>query len=85
MCRKIYAQQHVSLFAVFKSEPRLPPSAAQAKQRIIQDESVLKSLSCILKKRAYILIMLSYGCSIGSFNAFATLLNQVVLINFPVC
>ncbi|XP_065215553.1 uncharacterized MFS-type transporter C09D4.1-like isoform X2 [Planococcus citri] len=67
----------------FKSAPKLPPSAAQAKQRQSEKENVFQALKSILRKRAFIFILLSYGWNVGSFNAIATLLNQIVLVNFP--
>lgn len=71
-------------FSVFKSQPTLPPSAAQARQLQIKSENIFKILASILRKPSFLLILLSYGWNVGAFNAVATLLNQIVLINYPV-
>lgn len=69
---------------VFESEPPLPPSTAQAKQKLIGRENVFKSLTSIFQKRGFIIIFISYGVNLGCFAAIVTLLDELILINFPV-
>jgi FLVCR family feline leukemia virus subgroup C receptor-related protein len=69
---------------VFKAEPPLPPSLAQAEQRANEDTDFVGSVKRLMTNRGYVLLMMSYGLNVGVFYAISTLLNQVVLLYFPV-
>jgi FLVCR family feline leukemia virus subgroup C receptor-related protein len=70
--------------SVFKAEPAMPPSPAQAEQRAKEDSNFLKSLKQLITNKGYVLLLMSYGFNVGVFYAISTMLNQVVLIYFPV-
>ncbi|KAL6968901.1 hypothetical protein U1Q18_048315 [Sarracenia purpurea var. burkii] len=74
----------ITLF--FKSAPKLPPSAAQAKQRQSEKENVPQAIKSIMKKRSFILILLSYGLTLGSIGAsyYATGFQMAIEVTFPV-
>lgn len=71
-------------FAVFQSAPPLPPSSAQAAQRAAEQASFFASVKRLATNPGYILLLISYGINVGVFYAISTLLNQVVLVYFPV-
>ncbi|PSN41027.1 Feline leukemia virus subgroup C receptor-related protein 2 [Blattella germanica] len=68
---------------VFKAEPPLPPSTAQAEQRANEETDFRGSIKRLLTNPRYLLLVLSYGINVGVFYAISTLLNQVVLLYFP--
>lgn len=78
--------------AVFRKEPPLPPSPAQATVRCqnpMSDKSVdrhtfLQTLKSLLTNKNYVLLLISYGINAGVFYAVSTLLNQIVLLHFAV-
>jgi FLVCR family feline leukemia virus subgroup C receptor-related protein len=72
---------HVS---VFKAEPPMPPSLAQAEQRANDDTNFVSSVKRLITNKDYILLLMSYGLNVGVFYAISTLLNQVLLVYFPV-
>ena len=69
---------------VFQDKPHLPPSPAQAALREAEEEHYLRSIVRLLKNRHYVLLLVTYGMNVGVFYALSTLLNQVVLIYYPV-
>ncbi|PNF35121.1 Feline leukemia virus subgroup C receptor-related protein 2 [Cryptotermes secundus] len=73
----------VLIILLFKAEPPLPPSLAQAEQRAKEDTNFVGSVKRLVTNRGYVLLMMSYGLNVGVFYAISTLLNQVVLIYFP--
>lgn len=68
----------------------MAPSYAQVVQRQKRDDpAVLKdvfmsSVKELLKNNGYILLLISYGINVGAFFAISTLLNQFILLYFPV-
>jgi FLVCR family feline leukemia virus subgroup C receptor-related protein len=72
---------HVS---VFRAEPPFPPSPAQVEQRANEDTDFVGSVKRLIRNKGYVLLMMSYGLNVGVFYAISTLLNQVVLLYFPV-
>lgn len=72
-------------FVVFEDKPDLPPSPAQAAQKISNDNvNFMQSVKRLLTNKGYVLLLLSYGINVGVFYAISTLLNQIFLIYFPV-
>lgn len=75
------------LFIVdFQKEPKLPPSKAQHIERMTKESKCgfKQSLVALLKNKAYVMQIFAYGINIGGFVAVSTLLNQIVLLFFPV-
>ncbi|XP_065341814.1 heme transporter FLVCR1 isoform X2 [Cloeon dipterum] len=77
----------VFLVIFFKAEPPTPPSAAQANRGTSADDEsaaeFVRTLVRLFKNGGYILLLLSYGINVGVFYALSTLLNQIVIANFP--
>lgn len=70
---------------VFKDQPPLPPSPAQAVQREVDSqESFFLSIKRLATNTGYLLLLLSYAINVGIFYAISTLLNQIILKHFPV-
>lgn len=44
----------------------------------------MSSVKKLLKNNGYILLLISYGINVGAFFAISTLLNQFILLYFPV-
>lgn len=75
----------MNFVSVFKAEPPMPPSPAQAVQREAEStESFFQSVKKLVTNVGYLLLLLSYGINVGVFYAISTLLNQIVLDYFPV-
>lgn len=78
--------------AVFQKEPPLPPSPAQATVRCqipmsnnsTDKNTYLQTLKSLLTNGNFVLLLISYGINAGVFYAVSTLLNQTVLLHFPV-
>lgn len=68
----------------------MAPSYAQVVQRKKRDDlEILKdvfmsSVNELLKNKGYVLLLISYGINVGAFCAISTLLNQFILLYFPV-
>uniref|UniRef100_A0A182RD22 Major facilitator superfamily (MFS) profile domain-containing protein n=1 Tax=Anopheles funestus TaxID=62324 RepID=A0A182RD22_ANOFN len=73
------------VIAVFKSEPPFAPSHVQALQRTMKPrrKDYWPSVARLLKDDNYLILVIAYGINVGLFNAFSTLLNQIVLNYFP--
>uniref|UniRef100_A0A182WEW4 Major facilitator superfamily (MFS) profile domain-containing protein n=1 Tax=Anopheles minimus TaxID=112268 RepID=A0A182WEW4_9DIPT len=73
------------VIAVFKSEPPFAPSHVQALQRTMKPrrKDYWPSVRRLLKDDNYLILVIAYGINVGLFNAFSTLLNQIVLNYFP--
>ncbi|XP_074540873.1 choline/ethanolamine transporter FLVCR1 [Halichoeres trimaculatus] len=65
---------------VIKDRPPLPPSHAQAvlPDSPPEDYSYRQSVFSLLKNKAFILLLISYGIMTGSFYSVSTLLNQMI-------
>lgn len=73
----------VLIILLFKAEPPLPPSPAQAEQRANEDSNFVGSVKRLMTNKGYLLLMMSYSLNVGVFYAISTLLNDVVLKYFP--
>uniref|UniRef100_A0A3P8UEC6 FLVCR choline and putative heme transporter 2 n=1 Tax=Cynoglossus semilaevis TaxID=244447 RepID=A0A3P8UEC6_CYNSE len=70
---------------LFQERPELPPSQAQAHARNIHEAEYSYSASILrlLRNKAFMLLMVSYGLSTGAFYAVSTLLNQMIIEHYP--
>ncbi|XP_052861150.1 feline leukemia virus subgroup C receptor-related protein 2-like [Anopheles cruzii] len=73
------------VIAIFKSEPPFAPSHVQALQRTMKPrrKDYWPSVARLMRDHNYLILVLAYGINVGLFNAFSTLLNQIVLNYFP--
>uniref|UniRef100_A0A3B3Y1Z0 Major facilitator superfamily (MFS) profile domain-containing protein n=1 Tax=Poecilia mexicana TaxID=48701 RepID=A0A3B3Y1Z0_9TELE len=69
---------------VIKDKPPLPPSQAQAVLPgvALDDYSYKQSIINLVKNKAFVLLLISYGILTGSFYSVSTLLNQIILHYF---
>ncbi|XP_004578710.2 heme transporter FLVCR1 isoform X1 [Ochotona princeps] len=70
---------------VFKEKPQYPPSQAQAALWASppEDYSYKKSIRNLFKNKAFVLLLISYGIMTGAFYSISTLLNQMILTDYP--
>ncbi|XP_036941896.1 feline leukemia virus subgroup C receptor-related protein 2 isoform X1 [Acanthopagrus latus] len=70
---------------VFQERPELPPTQAQATARSIPPEqySYTASILRLLRNRAFILLIITYGLNVGCFYAVGTLLNRMIIEHYP--
>lgn len=84
------SQYNCYTILVIQAEPQIAPSNAQVVQRKKRDDpSILQdvfmsSVKELLKNNGYVLLLISYGINVGAFFAISTLLNQFILLYFPV-
>ncbi|KAK5852599.1 hypothetical protein PBY51_006451 [Eleginops maclovinus] len=66
---------------VIKDRPLLPPSHAQAvlPDTPGEDYSYKQSIVNLMKNKAFVLLLVSYGIMTGSFYSVSTLLNQMIM------
>ncbi|KAM6915190.1 choline/ethanolamine transporter FLVCR1 [Xenentodon cancila] len=66
---------------VITDRPPLPPSQAQAvlPSSLLEDYSYKQSIINLVKNKAFILLLISYGILTGSFYSVSTLLNQMIM------
>ncbi|XP_061668425.1 feline leukemia virus subgroup C receptor-related protein 1 isoform X2 [Syngnathoides biaculeatus] len=66
---------------VMKDRPPLPPSQAQAvlPDGPSEDYSYRRSILNLMKNKAFILLLISYGITTGSFYSVSTILNQMIM------
>lgn len=66
---------------VIKDRPPLPPSQAQAvlPDSPPEDYSYKQSIINLIKNKAFVLLLVSYGIMTGSFYSVSTLLNQMIM------
>ncbi|KAM9356341.1 choline/ethanolamine transporter FLVCR1 [Pholidichthys leucotaenia] len=66
---------------VIKDRPPLPPSQAQAvlPDAPPEDYSYKQSIINLIKNKAFVLLLISYGIMTGSFYSVSTLLNQMIM------
>ncbi|XP_054474586.1 feline leukemia virus subgroup C receptor-related protein 1 [Anoplopoma fimbria] len=66
---------------VIKDRPPLPPSHAQAvlPSSPTEDYSYKQSIVNLMKNKAFVFLLISYGIMTGSFYSVSTLLNQMIL------
>ncbi|XP_038582466.1 feline leukemia virus subgroup C receptor-related protein 1 [Micropterus salmoides] len=69
---------------VIKDRPRLSPSHAQAvlPDSPPEDYSYKQSIINLIKNKAFVLLLISYGIMTGSFYSVSTLLNQMILAHY---
>ncbi|XP_008395261.1 choline/ethanolamine transporter FLVCR1 [Poecilia reticulata] len=69
---------------VITDKPPLPPSQAQAVLPGVplDDYSYKQSIINLVKNKAFVLLLISYGILTGSFYSVSTLLNQIILHYF---
>ncbi|MED6291067.1 Feline leukemia virus subgroup C cellular receptor, partial [Characodon lateralis] len=69
---------------VIKDRPPLPPSQAQAvlPGSLLEDYSYRQSIINLIKNKAFVLLLISYGILTGSFYSISTLLNQIIIKHF---
>lgn len=70
--------------SVFRDAPPTSPSAAQDNIEAPAEDSYFKFIKRLLVNKDYMLLLISYGISVAVFGAISTLLNQVVLVYYPV-
>nr|XP_033806775.1 feline leukemia virus subgroup C receptor-related protein 2 isoform X2 [Geotrypetes seraphini] len=70
---------------VFRKEPPMPPSHAQAVIRAIPPAqySYKESIIHLLQNRNFMLLVTAYGLNTGAFYSLSTLLNRMVILHFP--
>jgi len=76
-----------SVFTVFRSRPKLPPSQSQLSLisgTVQSDASFFDSMKKIAKNRNYWFVVLSLGLANGVWNSFGVLFNPIYLNYFPV-
>lgn len=73
------------VIAVFKSAPQFAPSHVQALQRTMKmkKEDYWPAVGRLLQHDNFLILVIAYGINVGIFNAFSTLLNQIVVNYFP--
>ncbi|XP_072218765.1 heme transporter FLVCR1 isoform X2 [Leuresthes tenuis] len=66
---------------VITDRPPLPPSQAQAvlPGSLLEDYSYKQSIINLVKNKAFILLLISYGILTGAFYSVSTLLNQMIM------
>ncbi|XP_013389953.1 feline leukemia virus subgroup C receptor-related protein 1 [Lingula anatina] len=70
----------ISVLIVFRKEPHVPPSVAQAViVRQAAEEKYTESLLRLVKNKGFMLLMVTYGMNAGTYYAISTLLNPLVL------
>ncbi|XP_020841914.1 choline/ethanolamine transporter FLVCR2 isoform X2 [Phascolarctos cinereus] len=70
---------------IFREKPKYPPSHAQYLSYTMeaQKTTYFKSIVRLLKNKNFMLLLVSYGLNAGAFYALSTLLNRVVISNYP--
>uniref|UniRef100_A0A3Q4GRS9 FLVCR choline and heme transporter 1 n=1 Tax=Neolamprologus brichardi TaxID=32507 RepID=A0A3Q4GRS9_NEOBR len=71
---------------VIKDRPPLPPSQAQAvlPDSPPEDYSYKQSILNLVKNKAFVLLLITYGIMTGSFYSVSTLLNQMIMTCYEV-
>lgn len=66
---------------VIKDRPPKPPSQAQAvlSDSLPEDYSYRQSILNLIKNKAFVLLLISYGILTGAFYSVSTLLNQMIM------
>ncbi|KAM6968472.1 choline/ethanolamine transporter flvcr2a isoform 1-T3 [Tautogolabrus adspersus] len=75
----------VLVIIVFQERPEIPPSQAQAQARNIppEDYSYMASILRLLRNKPFMLLVVSYGLNVGCFYAVSTLLNRMIIEQYP--
>ncbi|KAJ8668359.1 hypothetical protein QAD02_010022 [Eretmocerus hayati] len=75
----------ILIIAFFQNEPKLPPSETRALQKNLEQEKTqgfFKPMKRLLTNKSFLILCNSYGISVGNYNVFGTLLNQLFLVHF---
>ncbi|XP_071942786.1 choline/ethanolamine transporter flvcr2a-like [Antedon mediterranea] len=68
----------------YQAEPPTPPSKARLTNKEAgKEDSYMLSIKALLRNRNFVFLIVTYGVNVGSFYAVSTLLNQIVLSEFP--
>ncbi|XP_042602361.1 feline leukemia virus subgroup C receptor-related protein 2-like isoform X1 [Cyprinus carpio] len=75
----------VLVVIVFQERPDIPPTHAQAAARRMSPEnySYTASIHRLLRNKAFILLVITYGLNVGCFYAVSTLLNRMIIEHYP--
>lgn len=84
MLPSFQSYQFSNVPAVFQAAPKLPPSQAQAVNRSAPSVPFATSVKNLVTNPRFMLLLVSYGINVGVFYAISTLLNQIVLVYYPV-
>ncbi|XP_031134589.1 feline leukemia virus subgroup C receptor-related protein 2 isoform X1 [Sander lucioperca] len=70
---------------VFQERPEIPPTQAQAHARNIPpgEYSYTASVLRLLRNKPFMLLVVTYGLNVGCFYAISTLLNQMIIEQYP--
>ncbi|XP_042311887.1 feline leukemia virus subgroup C receptor-related protein 2 isoform X3 [Sceloporus undulatus] len=70
---------------VFREKPPYPPSRAQAMIHLAAPEeySYLQSIVRLFRNVNFVLLIVTYGLNTGCFYALSTMLNRMVVLNYP--
>ncbi|TDG98772.1 hypothetical protein EPR50_G00203850 [Perca flavescens] len=70
---------------VFQERPEIPPTQAQAHARNIPpgEYSYTASILRLLRNKPFMLLVVTYGLNVGCFYAISTLLNQMIIEQYP--
>ncbi|XP_061094178.1 heme transporter FLVCR2 isoform X2 [Conger conger] len=70
---------------VFQERPKIPPTQAQVVSRNIPPEqySYMASIMRLLRNIPFILLIITYGLNVGCFYAVSTLLNRMIIDQYP--
>ncbi|KAK7863994.1 hypothetical protein R5R35_000102 [Gryllus longicercus] len=67
---------------LFQEKPPLPPSVEALLHKGQSKTDFRASLRRLFRSRNFLALMITYGFNLSVFNAFSTLLNQLILIYF---
>ncbi|XP_060919403.1 heme transporter FLVCR2 isoform X3 [Labrus mixtus] len=75
----------ILVIIVFQERPEIPPTQAQAQARNIppEDYSYMASILRLLTNKPFMLLVVSYGLNVGCFYAVSTLLNRMIIEQYP--
>ncbi|XP_028627685.1 feline leukemia virus subgroup C receptor-related protein 2 isoform X3 [Grammomys surdaster] len=75
----------ILVIIVFKEKPKYPPSRAQSLSYALAttDASYLSSIVRLFKNLNFVLLVITYGLNAGAFYALSTLLNRMVILQYP--
>ncbi|XP_033966688.1 choline/ethanolamine transporter flvcr2a isoform X6 [Pseudochaenichthys georgianus] len=70
---------------VFQEKPELPPSQSQVQARSTppEENSYMSSILRLLRNKSFMLLMVSYGLNVGCFYSISTLLNRMIIDQYP--
>ncbi|XP_066999142.2 heme transporter FLVCR2 [Anabrus simplex] len=71
----------ILVITLFQDKPPLPPSIEVAK-KIDRPQDFIGPLRRLFRNTSFILLIITYSLNLSVFNAFSTLLNQLILIYF---